>query len=459
MTRGVTLLIVRAVSKEGGAGMTAEIAILNKSAVALAADSAVTVQTGGRPGKPKIYHSATKLFTLSKYEPVGVMIYGGVELSGVPWETIIKDFRAQLGRKAFDRLEDYATALIKHLDRPHHLITRKIQADYVYLISFMGFSYIKERVVQRAQQEIGKTDGIDDPRVSALADACAREELQRLLGETGLPHLPRNHPRTVVERYRKQIDQGIKDVFEELPLSPACRSRLRRMIGNVFYRKWHPHPTGIVVAGFGREDTFPVLQSFEIDCLVADRLKYEDKGITKIDAETNAVIVPFAQRDVVETFVEGATREYIRRTEEYWTNQLRSFRETVVEALKPYLGDDLRRIQQALRKTTDGLMRTYLDTMGIWRRRAFVDPILDTVASSPKTELPAIAEALVNLTALKRRVASDEGETVGGPIDVAIISKSDGFIWIKRKHYFTQELNPYFLANYFREDKDGAESE
>ncbi len=51
--------------------MTAEIAILNKSAIALAADSLVTVS---RPGSnPKTY-SANKLFTLSKYRPVGIMV-------------------------------------------------------------------------------------------------------------------------------------------------------------------------------------------------------------------------------------------------------------------------------------------------------------------------------------------------------------------------------------------------
>ncbi len=57
----------------------------------------------------------------------------------------------------------------------------------------------------------------------------------------------------------------------------------------------------------------------------------------------------------------------------------------------------------------------------------------------------AMAEALVNLTALKRRV-SREAETVGGPIDVAVVSKGDGFIWIKRKHYFDPALN----SGYFR---------
>jgi hypothetical protein len=40
-------------------------------------------------------------------------------------------------------------------------------------------------------------------------------------------------------------------------------------------------------------------------------------------------------------------------------------------------------------------------------------------------------------------------ETVGGPIDVAIISKGEGFVWVKRKRYFSLEENPHFLARYF----------
>ena len=53
--------------------MTAEVAVMNKQAIALAADSAVTFQeeTGH-----KIFPSASKIFTLSKYQPVGIMVYG-----------------------------------------------------------------------------------------------------------------------------------------------------------------------------------------------------------------------------------------------------------------------------------------------------------------------------------------------------------------------------------------------
>jgi hypothetical protein len=55
-----------------------------------------------------------------------------------------------------------------------------------------------------------------------------------------------------------------------------------------------------------------------------------------------------------------------------------------------------------------------------------------------------MAESLMSISSFKRRVTKDK-EKVGGPIDVAVITKGDGFIWIKRKHYFSKELNPYFF--------------
>ena len=59
-----------------------------------------------------------------------------------------------------------------------------------------------------------------------------------------------------------------------------------------------------------------------------------------------------------------------------------------------------------------------------------------------------MAESLVNLTMFKQKV-SMHAETVGGPIDVAIISKGDGFVWIKRKFYFNKELNPKYMTYNF----------
>jgi hypothetical protein len=69
----------------------------------------------------------------------------------------------------------------------------------------------------------------------------------------------------------------------------------------------------------------------------------------------------------------------------------------------------------------------------------------DMVEFMPKQDLADFAEALVNLSSLQRRVHSGF-ETVGGPIDVAVISKSEGMVWVKRKHYFPHDLNARFFS-------------
>lgn len=61
----------------------------------------------------------------------------------------------------------------------------------------------------------------------------------------------------------------------------------------------------------------------------------------------------------------------------------------------------------------------------------------------PKDGLAEMAETLINLTSFKRRITS-QSETVGGPTDVAIISKKDGLVWVKYKQYFEPELNLQF---------------
>ena len=70
--------------------MTAEVIVLNREAVAMAADSAVTVK---HPEGTKIFTSANKIFALSVDRSIGVMVYGSATLMGLPWETIVKVYR------------------------------------------------------------------------------------------------------------------------------------------------------------------------------------------------------------------------------------------------------------------------------------------------------------------------------------------------------------------------------
>ena len=115
--------------------MTAEVAILNREAVAMAADSALTL--GGPVGK--VYNSANKLFALSRLEPVAVMVYGGGSFEGIPWATVVKEHRRRLAAGAFDTIEDYASDFIAHLSS---------------LVSHMPTELQQERVLMRVSWEL-----------------------------------------------------------------------------------------------------------------------------------------------------------------------------------------------------------------------------------------------------------------------------------------------------------------
>ena len=74
----------------------------------------------------------------------------------------------------------------------------------------------------------------------------------------------------------------------------------------------------------------------------------------------------------------------------------------------------------------------------------YIAKLVNTVSYLSKEDLADMAESLVRMTYLKRRITSEE-ESVGGPVDVAEITKGDGFVWLKRKHYFSAELNPHYF--------------
>ena len=64
-----------------------------------------------------------------------------------------------------------------------------------------------------------------------------------------------------------------------------------------------------------------------------------------------------------------------------------------------------------------------------------------------------LADFLVDLT-IKFSRFMPGAPTVGGPIEIAAISKHEGFRWIKRKYYFDRELNPRELFTRVSDPED-----
>ncbi len=427
--------------------MTAEIAILNRNAVVLAADSAVTISNSRAS---KSYNSANKLFSLSKYAPVAVMVFGGADMTGIPWETIIKEYRAKLGRKKFDQLDNYADDFVSFVKGYPSIDMHDARTNLARLLNG-EFKSVAAAVERMFNQYLGRIGTVDEDTVTKFVNVAVSQRQKFLEALDTLPFAAGWDLRRLIGKHKREIYKARREVFENIPISRDSKKTLYRIAALSLTKKtFSDSRSGIVVAGFGEAQVFPAIKAFHCDGMIEGHLKFASLLEANVSGNMDSGIYPFAQHEMVVRFMEGIDPNY----QTYLETAFETFMSRMADEIGPKFFRSKKRrelFQNALRLSLAETTKHFVSEAKRYRQRYYVRPILGSVRNLPKEDLAVLAESLVHLTSLKRRVSMDV-ESVGGPIDVAVISKGDGLVWIKRKHYFNQELNPFFMQKYFAED-------
>lgn len=201
----------------------------------------------------------------------------------------------------------------------------------------------------------------------------------------------------------------------------------------------------MVIAGFGKDEYLPAICSVVIDGRAYNGLRaWTARSIDMESWKTaSAFIMPFAQGDIAHLFIEGIDRAYMEYLEAVI---FAAFQENSESVVKSYVPEPEQIVELAiLERTSKAALLSLMNDFQQLRREWVVGPMLDVVRSLPPEEMAAMAESLVEITSLRRRVDSDV-ESVAGPVDVALISKGDGLVWVKRKHYFDSLINKDFSS-------------
>ena len=145
--------------------------------------------------------------------------------------------------------------------------------------------------------------------------------------------------------------------------------------------------------------------------------------------------------NIIETFIEGVSHKirdtFLDATEAAIKETVRGV-SNIIKTQNAQLADSIKAMDYS------GVIMQYRNVINDIIRRDQIRPLISTIVSMGKEDIADLAENLVYMTSMKKHV-SPFAETVGGPIDVAIISKGDGFVWVKRKHYFPAELNKSYF--------------
>jgi hypothetical protein len=426
--------------------VTAEVAILNKLGVALAADSAVTIGQGGT--SKKVFNTADKLFELSCKQPIGCMIFSGGQFMEAPLPVLIKEFRAvgddaptvrALSLKLLEFFQCFA-------DKSPDVVKTRPIVTLAYKITSAISKRFQESLSSRVTEVFEKkAEGDPLPDVNAVIGEVWESSFRIM--ERYVTFFPEVK---FLGQYPKKaelagpIGEGMDAV--ELKIPQKFRERLHKIVEAALKRATPYSPsTGIVVAGFGKDEIFPTLVHVDLFDTVLGSLKYLERQVVDIDRQgARARVLAFAQSEMAERFLFGLDARLKTNLARFAQSTVSSIGQAALDHLD--FEDEAAKtaFQAALSKAEAAFVREFensgMESIRLESQRA----VEEMVEFMPKQDLAEFAEALVNLSSVQRRVTSGF-ETVGGPIDVAVISKSEGLVWVKRKHYFSRDLNYRFF--------------
>lgn len=454
--------------------MTAVVAILNKTGMALAADSAATI-TNGDKSTSKVFNTANKVFTLSKHHPVAIMIFNNAEFLYTPWELIIKLYRKSLKKRSFRTVKEYSDDFRKFLIKNELLnfrkkekafLTTKLQIIVNKIINDVGNQLLDQGdydtllVLQDLDSyEDIPSEKIDSvKKVAAILDSIVDQDILIFNALDKIEGLDEVDLKSFKQSNEDFIYEVIDDVLintTPLLLHSDNIEGLRAKIADLFISILSSNCfllgfTGLVFVGYGNEQLYPALYSIQTDGVVSGNLRYSVTGDISISDEHHCDLVPFAQTDVMNTFIRGMNPEVYNVVNDSLYKSLSStldtYNDTIIANTEGEVDEGL--LETLKQEFKESIMVSMQNNIESVLHNSHIQPTLQALRFLSKEDLAELAESLIYLTFLKRRTTSSL-ESVGGAIDVAIISKGDGFIWKKRKHYFEDKLNQHFFQNYF----------
>ncbi len=411
--------------------MSAEVILMNKNGIAIAADSAVTIGN-----KTKIYNTADKMFMLSKYAPVGILIYNSSSMMGIQVELIIKQYREQLGEKKLSTIKEYCDDFIRFcIDFSNkyagniieiEIINRQIlnKCDELFKIAS---SMVNKEMLKGAFKNDEELMKFFNDKIKDIANKTKVENSNEIMDDEYYNNIldkidTKNIIKICSESYKLKLNDDTKKIVLD-KLNSLIRDKKYWDISNF---------TGIAITGYGEEEIFPSCVQIETLGIINNKIFKVNENAFSITHEQNSQIIPLAQTDVMNEFFLGVNNEVEQIYTKKFENRINIEKDEKIK-------EEIFKLRKDIEGEKEKLVKKRL--MNIHTSLSFL----------PRDEMIYMAEGMINLTSFKRRLVLDNySETVGGPIDIAFISKGDGFIWIKRKKYFDKEMNYVFTENYFK---------
>lgn len=427
--------------------MTSQVVLLNAWGIGLASDSAVT--SGNR-----VSNGSEKIFALPSPHKLAILTSSDARVMGYPWESVLSAWMETL-QKPLPSIEDYWLSLERWLCQSVTSTTSVTEAEYVYLESII-YHKLRANLMDHVWHPIlrpyfEKTLSAEDLKIAngtaswepefrakilaLIPKSLAKESLEALTSFTksrnetfdAAEGISAGQSKVWLDRYFNSYPERFgKSFFEELltdmPNFPNIEETLTALaVSYLTNPQWIG--TTLSLVGFGETDLLPSYVEVHILGFVGG-VRIGGAHVSSNPISTSEHLF-YGQKDALESLVLGRDTILMDATAKQ-NEALSNFRTQLSD------NDDVAvaQIREAFENTiAKADLENEVINVG---REQRLRPFQRAVQMSPVRDLAEFASTLVGVQAA-RAAFSQDNPTVGGPIDVATITRHEGFSWVRHK--------------------------
>ena len=355
------------------------------------------------------------------------MVYGSSNFVGIPVELILGAFLAEQGEVVFGQLEDCKGALLQHFEK----YVAEGEPEM-----FLVHRFVKEVVGGclpdlRKMRPVEVRDGLD-LRLNMMRQQWAlhprwdeRDPVDRMQPSPDLLEAV-----GLALRHQLGRDCGLK---KPVRVDTALVDQVANLVLLMLSRNPSLSGTGIVLTGYGDHALFPGYIEIVIEGAFMGKVRHFVKSKGEVSHFHPAFLVSFAQSQVIEGFLLGIDPHIHRFL-------LQSFRDKFFELIDLFVqsvdADQQMALELALKEVMENTMSSLQEELRDHQDQVYTHSTSQALALLAPEELAEIGDTLITMTAMKKRIRN-QTEDVGGPVDIAMLSKQGGFAWLQRKPQYS----------------------
>ena len=406
--------------------MTAQIVLMNKIGIAIASDSSLTMSRGDNR---RTYASAEKIFPLDKSHKIAILHSGTVEFMEHPFEVLLTEWSKSLQRP-FGTVEEYGESFCNWLAHRQDLFSEEAQLAYFEDLLTGYFLEVRRALLKNLEEGgIPSSEWATEATLSRVNDFLD-SDIEYLDSLEDFEGLNLKWAESRFQTVQSAITASIEYVFDDVPRDKESEVRYETISRKVLHKRIfsNVYDAKLAFVGYGENSIYPMHTWIDFQGVVGDKPRFVRNSLT-ISTGFSSSLRTHAQDEAIHTFLRAYHRSFFNIAQNHQRDSLRKLRDLMTENLG---GSDNAEFNEKIEIFIEDRVSEVGEEFERVSSSDFVDPFTSTLSGLPPTSLGKMAENLIELQILRQSSQAIQ-DTVGGPVDVAVITLDKGFEWFRHK--------------------------